>query len=148
MGVARCQSLVEGDISQEAYHKIFGAACTRGIRVGERVRILASAEECEANTKLATGWSWIAEEAAHCGYVGIVQKLHLSYPHKRCGYYVKFDDGDEQVYVPANVRRFESETETSASSLSPTEPSAPESVNSSVLDEDAELESDIDMLLK
>ena len=36
--------------------------------------------------------------------VGIVDKLHLQYPHSSAGYYVKFADGDRQAYVHANLR--------------------------------------------
>ena len=51
----------------------------------------------QANTKLAPRWRWIEQEAAHCGEVGLVQKLYSIFPHKDCGYTVKFDDGDMQV---------------------------------------------------
>ena len=39
-----------------------------------------------------------------CSQVGIVDKLHLQYPNRRAGYYVKFADGDRQSYVHANLR--------------------------------------------
>ena len=50
----------------------------------------------QANTKLTTR-KWKTAAAAHCGEVGIVQKLYRKYPNKNCGYVVKFEDGDKKV---------------------------------------------------
>ena len=50
----------------------------RALSVGERVMILASADQCRRNTAAAGGWTWLAREAARCGQVFDVDRYLVS----------------------------------------------------------------------
>jgi hypothetical protein len=70
------------------------------LSVGSRVQVLADAAECERLTKLTPGWTWLPQEAVHCGQTGTVTQLKSS----NKGAVVEFENGAQQEYVFAVLK--------------------------------------------
>jgi hypothetical protein len=71
------------------------------LSVGSRVQVLADAAECERLTTLKPGWTWLPQEAVHCGQTGTVTKLRRDMQ----GVEVEFEDGKKQEYIVAVLKQ-------------------------------------------
>ncbi len=71
---------------------------TRGLEVGEEVRVIRSRADARSNAEEAS-WELTEAAARRCGDSGVVEELRGEHPDPRCLYLVKFADGDDQWYV-------------------------------------------------